>query len=665
MDRLVEKSDFQPFSDSWNNFPPEVPPATGGTNPFGGFGSWSSAYVLGGSGNDLLIGTEGDDTLDGGSGNDSMAGGLGDDIYIVDSTGDVIQELIDEGTDEVQTSLGAYTLGDNLEKLTYTGYSSFQGTGNALDNVIVGWWQSDTLSGGAGSDTLVGDAGNDFLDGGTGSDSMIGGRGDDVYIVDGTGDVIQELFFEGTDEVRTTLNVQTLGDNLERLVFIGTGDFAGTGNGLGNLIVGGAGNDTLIGEGGDDTLIGGDGDDLFYFDYSSADLQGGAGFDTAIVQSSSGSYLELGASSIEQTYGGIGNDTLIGTGSVVGIAIDGGDGDDTLVGGAFADTLTGGNGADQLAGADGDDVFYIDAADRVDGGAGFDTVFVQGNDDFTLVLGGAGIERVFSGGGNDNLIAGETAIEADGGAGDDALSGSNFNDTLYGGDGTDFLWSRGGDDVLVAGAGNDTLMGGDGDDVLIGGTDENVLFGEDGNDHIYINSATLTLLDGGSGEDTVHVLYSGGVNLNISSSIEHFIGGIGDDTVTAADAYHGVTMAGEDGSDLLTGSAGNDTLSGGNGDDTLRGGDGNDVLQGGAGADLFDFSSRFDGNSGNDGYDLVNDFNAGEGDRIALSMHQSCTVSANAQGEAVLSISGFRASPTVTLAGVMAQDVSGSWFTIL
>ena len=172
-------------------------------------------------------------------------------------------------------------------------------------------------------------------------------------------------------------------------------------------------------------------------------------------------------------------------------------------------------------------------------------------------------------------------------------------------------------------------------------------------------------LGSGAGDDTVEAGYGGGVTLNISSSIEHFIGGAGDDTVTATDSYYGVTMTGEDGNDRLTGSSGNDALSGGNGDDTLRGGGGDDLLQGGAGADLFDFSIDFNSNSVNNGNDIVSDFNAAEGDRIGLLWFQSYTVSANAQGEAVLDISGFGGASTITLSGVMAQDVSSSLFTTL
>ena len=108
----------------------------------GNDGLWGEA------GNDTLIGGQGDDTLDGGAGSDTLAGGLGNDLFFVDSAGDLVVEAAGEGRDEVRTTLSSYALTDNVEVLTYKGYGSFAGTGNALAN---------TISGGAGADTLWGE----------------------------------------------------------------------------------------------------------------------------------------------------------------------------------------------------------------------------------------------------------------------------------------------------------------------------------------------------------------------------------------------------------------------------------------------------------------------------------------------------------------------------
>ncbi|MGO6841546.1 protease, partial [Rhizobium ruizarguesonis] len=84
--------------------------------------------------------------------------------------------------------LASYTLGANVENLTYNGTGAFAGTGNELVNTIRGAAGADTLDGKAGADTLVGGAGND------------------TYIVDDIADVITEGVNEGTDLIRTALS---------------------------------------------------------------------------------------------------------------------------------------------------------------------------------------------------------------------------------------------------------------------------------------------------------------------------------------------------------------------------------------------------------------------------------------------------------------------------
>ncbi|HEY5722485.1 MAG TPA: calcium-binding protein [Allosphingosinicella sp.] len=254
-------------------------------------GTSSSDFIFGFGGNDILNGNGGNDQLDGGIGADTMSGGIGSDIYFVDDVGDVVTELSGQGNDEVRTTLAAYALTANVEKLRYTGSSDFTGTGNDLSNEIRGAGGNDVLSGGDGWDTLLGFGGDDtltggndgdVLDGGTGMDTMEGNAGDDVYVVDNAGDIVVELASEGVDQVYSNLASYTLGANVENLSanIIPGGSFTGTGNSLDNVIYGGGvadslsgldGNDTLRGQGGDDALDGGNGDDL---------LIGGSGADT-------------------------------------------------------------------------------------------------------------------------------------------------------------------------------------------------------------------------------------------------------------------------------------------------------------------------------------------------------------------------------------------------
>jgi len=60
---------------------------------------------------------------------------------MVDNQWDELTELAGEGTDTVITSFTyatTYTLGDNIENLTLTGAAAINGTGNTLDNVLIG-----------------------------------------------------------------------------------------------------------------------------------------------------------------------------------------------------------------------------------------------------------------------------------------------------------------------------------------------------------------------------------------------------------------------------------------------------------------------------------------------------------------------------------------------
>lgn len=134
----------------------------------------------GGAGNDTLDGGHDGDVLDGGAGNDVMIGGRGNDTFIVSEAGDVVTELANEGVDTVKTTLQAYSLGANVENLTFTGSGPFTGIGNNAANLLTGGVGSDSLAGGGGNDTLYGGRGIDVLAGGDGSDVLNGGRDRDT-----------------------------------------------------------------------------------------------------------------------------------------------------------------------------------------------------------------------------------------------------------------------------------------------------------------------------------------------------------------------------------------------------------------------------------------------------------------------------------------------------
>jgi Ca2+-binding RTX toxin-like protein len=125
--------------------------------------------IVGTAFHDVLGGGFGNDTIDGLGGSDDMAGGKGNDTYIVESKGDIITELANEGIDNVLSSAD-YTLTANVENLTITGTSGRAATGNALNNIIIGNAANNIINGAAGNDVLIGGLGTDNLTGGIGND---------------------------------------------------------------------------------------------------------------------------------------------------------------------------------------------------------------------------------------------------------------------------------------------------------------------------------------------------------------------------------------------------------------------------------------------------------------------------------------------------------------
>ncbi|MFA5355062.1 MAG: calcium-binding protein, partial [Thermodesulfovibrionales bacterium] len=494
------------------------------------YGNMGNNVLSGGVGNDTILGGAGDDTLVGGTGNDAMAGGLGNDAYSVDTISDVVTENAGEGSDTIVSPF-SYTLGANTENLFLDATTNINGTGNDLDNYMVGNSGNNILSGGAG---------NDSLDGGAGNDTMKGGAGDDAYGVDSSTDVVTENAGEGTDTVNSSITF-TLGANLENLVLTGTSGLTGTGNSLDNQLVGnsgsntltgGAGSDLLYGNEGNDTLSGGDGNDGLSGGGGSDVMLGGAGDDTYVVDASGDLVTEsLGAgtdtvlSSIScslglnvEDLGLLGTADINGTGNSLDNQLAGNSGNNILKGNAGDDELNGGAGNDTMAGGTGNDTYVVDSTgDLVSEGFSSGTDTVLSSITYTL---GSNVENLalastadLSGTGNslNNVIIGNT--------GNNALSGGTGNDTILGGSGND---------LLIGGTGSDTFMygsAGDGLDTIADFTKGS------GNDLLDLTSLGIT-----ADADHLRFSYSGG-NTTVSVDTD---GGV--DTFVAIAVLQGVSM---------------------------------------------------------------------------------------------------------------------------
>jgi serralysin len=189
--------------------------------------------------NNRVTGNAGDNLLDGGAGIDTLIGGTGNDTYVIDNLRDTIIETstLAGEIDTVRASVN-WTLGANLENLTLTGTANLNGTGNGLDNVLIGNSANNTLIGGAGNDQLNGDAGNDLLIGGLGTDTLTGGSGADRFVFNllnelGKGDardVITDFNSAEGDKIDLSkLDANVLAKGINTFSFIGADAFSAAG----------------------------------------------------------------------------------------------------------------------------------------------------------------------------------------------------------------------------------------------------------------------------------------------------------------------------------------------------------------------------------------------------------------------------------------------------
>src|SRR5262245_30281936 len=370
----------------------------------------------------------------------------------------------------------------------------FGGDGN---DVITGGSGNDQLFGQTGNDTLLGKGGNDFLFGGDGNDTLTGGDGDD------------QMFGEAGDD---------------RMIW-------------------NPGDDTDLAEGGDGTdtveVNGGNGAEVFTATANGTRVR----FDRGSPAPFS---IDIGTTEKLVVNMNGGDNSFSATGNLaalIGVTVDGGTGNDTILGS---------NGADLLIGGDGNDVFQWDpgdGSDIVEGQDGFDTLLFNGsaanekfdvsangdrvrftrdvgnivmdlNDVETLIvnaLGGTDSVTVNDLTGTDvtqvaihlSGTTGGTTGDKPPATGTVGLNATNGNDivgilgagtsigvaglqavvsidALEAGNDTVIVDGGGGNDTITAatvpaGIAKLTLDGGDGDDVITGGSGDDLLLGQTGN----------------------------------------------------------------------------------------------------------------------------------------------------------------------------------------
>lgn len=508
--------------------------AGSGNDRITGLGFSGRSTISGGAGNDEIT-SFGIDAIDGGTGTDTWNGryfltsGLtvtqtapgsftlsnggaatGIEVFNLDLGANATVSLRSGGAagrfSSVSVGSGTLTLdwsdktaGSFLQAQNNTSYGSYAGDFLTDEVLSTYGFTSATLLTGSGVDYVNGTEGNDvirtgaggdFVSGLGGADTVYGGTGDDSYFDVTDADMIVELAGEGYDSVYAETSF-ALPDNVEFLQLGGTGDFSGTGNALGNVIIGngganllsggegndslsgfgggigpdpaldrdtllgGGGNDTLDGGLGDDSMAGGTGDDIYYVDSTGDRVSEArnAGFDTVIAS------VNFALASNIEVLILTGETGLRGSGNTAANLITGTTGNDRIAGGGGNDTLRGGDGNDSLDGGPGND--------SLEGGAGNDTYVVDSTGDVVVEAAEAGIDLVQAsiawtlGANLENLtLTGTIGLRGEGNALANAVTGTSGNDTLLGGAGADTLTGGAGNDLLIGGPGADRLDGG-------------------------------------------------------------------------------------------------------------------------------------------------------------------------------------------------------------
>jgi Ca2+-binding RTX toxin-like protein len=459
----------------------------------------------------------------------------------------------------------------------------------------------DQISAGRGDDFIAGGGGNDLIDGEAGIDTV--SYSDALLSVN----------------INLTTGTATGGGGNDILVSIENA----IGSGIGDLLTGNLGANSLRGDGGNDTFFGTAGNDT---------LDGGAGTGDTANYSSFTTPVTLSAQGVLNKGSALGTDSLRGIERIIGssnsfadildlsgaiapatntvanlttgtvsvntntgvLVINGAPLSFTVsefenvIGSNLPDTITGNAAANNLSGAGGNDTFFGTAGnDTLNGGTGTDDTANYSSFTTPVTLSAQGVLNKGSGLGTDSLNGIERII-ASGAAGDIIdLSGAiapATNTVTNLAAGTLSINTNTG--VLIVNGAPlsfnisqfETVRGSNLPDAITGDAVANNLSGAGGNDTLAGGLGNDTL-NGGDGIDTAsYADAAGSVNVSLTTGLA--LGAAGLDTLSAIENIIAGSFA-----DTLTGNAVANNLSGGTGNDTFFGTAGNDTLDGGAGTD--------------------------------------------------------------------------------
>jgi Ca2+-binding RTX toxin-like protein len=513
--------------------------ALGGDDDDAIHGEGGDDFLRGDDGNDQLFGESGNDNLRGGRGHDSFQGGssaqgrfgtlilYGDKVSFFEqfATQGAVADLrtgiiANDGFGNSETMTDIESLGDGTAFVdTFYGNDEFNRLIGSIGDFLYGFGDEDhiEISGAAG-----------LADGGDGTDRL-------VLFTEGA------LSLPGANGLADFKDAMTVGWKVDlaagtlRDGYLNVGAVAGIedvvgsaladdirGDGGDNAIEGGDGNDILrLQDGGNDSVFGGAGGDTLFFigSLTSVDVvDGGQGSDTLVLQGPYGSLtLSFNVVGIENVSILGGNNTNFGepgtnrydyvlTTSDVNFAagvqarINGAallEGEDfTFDGSAETNAnfvVYGGKGKDTLLGGLGNDIFFyaeerFASGDTVNGGAGYDGMFLRGN--YTIDFNAPGYTGLFTNIENLTLTSATDERYARGGGTEfdysltlaNAIVGAGQTLTISG----SLLMAS---ETMILDAGQESdgflrLFGGKAADILKGGANADLLLGNLGADQL-------------------------------------------------------------------------------------------------------------------------------------------------------------------------------------
>ncbi|MDH4109610.1 MAG: hypothetical protein OEW35_14975, partial [Gammaproteobacteria bacterium] len=559
--------------------------------------SGAGDQIQAGAGRNVVLGGAGGDTITTGDGDDIVVGDHGEVYFVGGELRHVRSSLTDlggvdnidagdgdnlvvagQGGDFVTTGLGSDLVFGDGGDITFDAFGAIQ--------VAMSVGLAD-----GGNDMLSVDAGNNTVIGGFGTDTITALGGNDIIIGDnGLLDFTASLLIHTTDLSEAT----GAGDQIQ----------AGTGS---NVVLGGAGGDTITTGDERDVILGDHGEVYFVagvLRHVRSSLTGLGGVDT--IDAGDGDNVVVAGQGGDLVTTGIGNDLVFGDGGditwdalgAIQVAMTTGPADggaDTIAAGAGNNTVLGGFGTDTITTLGGSDTVIgdngsvdytasvlISSTDSTNDTGAPDIISV--GDGANIVIGGVGADVIDLSGTN-NLVLGDhgaiyfvagalqyiRATTPQGVTGDiDIITFTGGDNVLFGGQGGDFLTTGDGNDLVigddgevlydadgrivsVSSSGNggaDEIRSGGGDDVVIGGADADRIYSGSGNDIVFGDHARLVYQDLTVDADPA--------TLDSMTSEDLTIGG--GDTVYAGD-----------GDDIVVGGFGDDRLDGGSDSDLVFG----------------------------------------------------------------------------------------------